>query len=280
MTQTNNDVKQEVRTFYDQVGWKQVSEGIYQNARYEDLRPVSSEYINRCHQRVIRHIKPQGKYLLDAGSGPIQYPAYLAYSEGYQKRLCFDISITALEEARQRIGEHGLFVVGDISHLPFKAGAFDSAVSLHTIHHLPPEEHIPAYLEIHRVLAAGSPGVLVNGWDNPPLVRLLNAPRLFYRRLQSGRKSKQDKVSKKLSEDKGTHVRKYNAAWLKRQLGAHVLVKIFVWRSVNVHFLRFYIRQNLGGRLWLKLLYALEELFPRFFGKYGAYPLIVIQDKE
>jgi SAM-dependent methyltransferase len=258
----------------------QVSDGTYQNARYEDLRPVSREYIEKCHKRILRHIQPTGKFLLDAGSGPIQYPAYLEYSKGYEKRVCLDISITALQEARDRIGDHGLFVVADIAKLPFKADAFDGVVSLHTIHHLPQEDHIPAYRDIHRVLKPGCSAALVNGWDNPPLVRLLNAPRLWYRRLQGGKKSKQQKIEKKLQEDKGTHVRKYNAAWLKRELGKTMSAQIYVWRSVNVHFLRFYIREKLGGRFLLKVLYMKEELFPKFFGKYGAYPLIVIKDKS
>ena len=67
-------IKDQVREFYNQVGWQEVSEGLYQNARYEDLRPVAREYIHRCHLRVLRHLKSSGKYLLDAGSGPIQYP--------------------------------------------------------------------------------------------------------------------------------------------------------------------------------------------------------------
>jgi ubiquinone/menaquinone biosynthesis C-methylase UbiE len=276
---SENKVKQEVRRFYDQVGWVQVSDGIYQNARYEDLRPVSSEYITRCHHRVMRHIKPTGEYLLDAGSGPIQYPAYLEYSEGYHKRVCLDISITALQEARQRIGDKGLFVVADIARLPFKSDVFDSVVSLHTIHHLPFEDHIRAYHEMHRVAKPGCPAVLVNGWDHPLLVKLLDGPRLFYRRLQTGRKNKQQKIERKLEEGKGTFVSKYNAGWLKSELSKDMDVDIFVWRSVNVHFLRFFIRPKLGGRFLLKVLYALEELFPRFFGKYGAYPLVVIKDK-
>ena len=276
----NNELKQEVRQFYDQVGWVQVSEGIYQNARYEDLRPVSREYITRCHARIQRHIKPVGSYLLDAGSGPIQYPAYLEYSNNYKKRICLDISITALQEARNRIGDHGLFVVGDIAQLPFKDGVFDSVVSLHTIHHLPVDDHIPAYREMHRVTKPGCPAVMVNGWDNPPLVRLLNTPRLFYRRMQTGRKNKQQKIARKLDEGKGTHVKKYNAAWLKHELSRYMDVDILVWRSVNVHFLRFYIRQKFFGRWLLNLLYVLEELFPRFFGTVGAYPLIVVQDKK
>jgi hypothetical protein len=87
------EIKQQVRQFYDQIGWQQVGGGVYQNARYEDLRPVSQAYIHNCHLRINRHLKPNGKYLLDAGSGPIQYPEYLTYSEGYRYRVCLDLSI-------------------------------------------------------------------------------------------------------------------------------------------------------------------------------------------
>ena len=45
-------VQQQVRSFYDAVGWKQIGAGVYQNARYEDLRPVSRDYIHRCHLRL------------------------------------------------------------------------------------------------------------------------------------------------------------------------------------------------------------------------------------
>jgi hypothetical protein len=109
----DTQIKQQVREFYDQVGWKTESDGFYQNASYEDLRPVSREYIHKCHLRVLRHLKPTGRFLLDAGSGPIQYPEYLKYSRGYQQRVCADISLLALQEARKRIGDRGLFVVCD-----------------------------------------------------------------------------------------------------------------------------------------------------------------------
>ena len=95
---------------------------------------------------------------------------------GYQHGVCLDISSVALQEARQRIGEHGLFVVGDIANLPFKADAFDGLVSLHTIHHLPVDEHARAYLELQRVLAPGKSGVVVNGWDLPPTDRAAKLP--------------------------------------------------------------------------------------------------------
>ena len=81
---SEGEVKQQVRQFYDQVGWQKVAGDQYQNARYEDLRPVSAEYIHRCHLRVGRHLAPAGRFLLDAGSGPVQYPEYLTYSQGYR----------------------------------------------------------------------------------------------------------------------------------------------------------------------------------------------------
>jgi SAM-dependent methyltransferase len=285
------DIKTQVREFYDQVGWQEVGEGVYQNARYEDLREVSREYIHRCHLRVARHLKPVGGFLLDAGSGPIQYPEYLEYSRGFQARVCLDISIVALQEARKRIGDrsaggHGLFVVADIANLPFKPGAFDGLVSLHTIHHLPGEDHPRAYAELHRVLSPGSSGVIVNGWDSPPLTAVLDLPvRLvegLYRRVKGNPRVQPQNgpaQPQKSSRAEGTFVRKSSAAWLKSEVGRQVPLKIWVWRSVNVRFLRTLIHSRWGGRQLLRLLYALEERFPHFFGENGQYPLVVIRKR-
>mgnify|MGYP001025461493 FL=1 len=275
------DIKQQVQDFYDRVGWQEVSAGTYQNASYDDLRPVASEYVHRCHLRLLRHLKPAGRLLLDAGSGPIQYPEYLEYSRGYQRRVCLDISSVALQEARQRIGEHGLFVVGDIANLPFKPGAFDGLVSLHTIHHLPMDEHQRAYLELHRVLAPGSSGMIVNGWDMPPLtvvqdflVRVVKA----WRKRAAARERNPLPASPKPA--RGTYVNKHTPAWLKQAVGAQMPVEVWCWRSLSVRFMRTFIHTRLGGRFWLRILYWLEERFPHFFGKNGQYPLIVIHKER
>ena len=50
--------------------------------------------------------------------------------------------------------------------------------------------------------------------------------------------------------------------------------EIYSWRSVSVRFLRAVIHPATGGRLWLRLLFWLEDRFPRFFGEKGQYPLI------
>lgn len=283
---SENEVKQQVRQFYDQVGWQQVEDGNYQNARYEDLRPVSKEYIHRCHLRVTPFLDAGGHILLDAGSGPIQYPEYLTYSRNYEKRLCADISIVALKEARKRIGEHGLFVVTDVANLPFKDQAFDGVVSLHTLHHLPLTDQSRAYAEFHRVLSQGHQAVVVNGWTDSPLMRRGQGLVSFMERIgkfivRLRGKAEIKPVSKKEGEKKpeptGTFIQKLDANWLRSQIGEKMNVEIRIWRSVNVRFLRAVMHSATGGRLWLRLLFWLEERFPHYFGEKGQYPLIVIR---
>jgi SAM-dependent methyltransferase len=292
-TASEIQVKQQVRQFYDEVGWQEVGEGVYQNARYEDLRPVSREYIHRCHLRVKRHLSEEGQYFLDAGSGPIQYPEYLEYSRGYQARVCADISIVALQEARQRIGDRndngqGLFVVADVAYLPFKRDTFDGAVSLHTIHHLPIGEHRQAYQEIYRVLAPLKSAVVVNGWQDSSIMRLFVGPIKWRNRTRKRIRRSIDNIRRGQSvsqvgapkpKRKGTYVRKHDADWLKKEVGSIIHLEIYVWRSVSVRFLRAYVLPNVGGKWLLRQLYKLEERFPQFIGEHGLYPLIVLKKK-
>ncbi|NPA93247.1 MAG: class I SAM-dependent methyltransferase [Chloroflexi bacterium] len=280
--------KRQVRDFYDSIGWQMIDEGVYQNARFEDLRPVSREYIHRAHLRVKRYLKPTGRYLLDAGSGPVQYPEYLTYSEGYRYRVCADISIQALKEARRRLGDRGLYVVADVAHLPFASDVFDGVVSLHTIHHLPYEEHAQAYRELYRVLKPGATAVVVNGWRQPALLRWLRpiiwvADRIRWRlnRLR-GHRPDADVAQAALQQRRPdwqrarTLVKKYTADDLRAML-PDIPMEIYAWRALSVKAMRSLIHPRLGGRWLLRALFWLEDRFPRFFGEKGAYPLIVLR---
>ncbi len=291
----DDKVKQDVRKFYDQIGWQTESDGFYQNARYEDLRPISADYIYKCHMRINRHLIRPGQFLLDAGSGPIQYPAYLTYSEGYTYRLCVDISFLAMKEARKRLGSKGLYVVADVANMPFRSGTIDGLVSLHTLHHLPLSEQRKAYDEFDRLLAHGKAGVIVNGWTESRLMKRLHwlqqimesigAKILRMRRKNapnSNAVSSQsmpidaitEKIKPKNKKPTGTFIEKLNAKWIRREL-AENNIQIFVWRSVSVRFLRAVIHKRLAGKLLLSILYWLEEKYPTYFGVNGQYPMIV-----
>jgi ubiquinone/menaquinone biosynthesis C-methylase UbiE len=281
------EIKQQVRQFYDQVGWQVIGECCYQNARYEDLRPVSQDYIHRCHMRVSKHLKSHGRYLLDAGSGPIQYPEYLEYSRGYAYRVCADISHVALQEARNRIGNHGLFVVADVANLPFRSDVFEGLISLHTVQHLPEGEQVLAYQGLYRVLAPASTAVVVNRWRTSLFMGIFQPLLWFAKRLLSiyrkvtGRPTfsakERDDLRGKSKPAGRTFVHRYNVGWFKRHVGKSMAVEILVWRSVSTEFLRTFIHDKLGGRWILKIIFRLEELFPHMSGELGQYPMVVLR---
>lgn len=280
-------VQQQVRSFYDAVGWKQVGAGVYQNARYEDLRPVSRDYIHRCHLRLGEYLPPTGRNFLDAGSGPIQYPEYLAYSSGYRRRVCLDISRLALAEARQRIGEHGLYVIGDIARLPFRRDTFDGGASLHTLHHLPAGEQAKALAELVRCLAPGGRVGVVYSWGEHagivrwtrPLVRLAESVRRAthaLRRRPPSSKALEQEEAASLLHAPGSFTFKHDYAWAAATLAPLGAWRIVVWRSVSTAMLRTLVHPFAFGRAGLRLLFALENLAPQAFGRHGAYSSLLI----
>ena len=117
------------------------------------------------------------------------------------------------------------------------------------------------------------------------LVKLMEKIGYQFKKLGGGVKNssagntKSDQSRKKTSIQTGTFVEKLNEQWLIKEL-PEIPFSIFVWRSVSVRFMRAVIHPMLAGKLWLKILYWLEERKPRFYGVNGQYPLIVIHKPE
>lgn len=268
-----DDVKKQLQDFYDEVGWQKEDEHFVDAVDSEDLRLVSKEYINRCHQRVKRYLNPKGRYLLDVASGPIQYPEYLSYSEDYQYRICADISLQGLKQAQEKLGEKGLYVLCDMTNLPFEASVVDGVVSLHTIYHIPKEQQATAFTEIYRVLKPKRSMVVVYSWG--PRSLLMNLFLLPWKLLNKL------KASVKGSDANGPSIYFYahNYKWVKSELNTRFSVQIKPWRSVNVPFLKKFCHTLFFGKYLLRFVYWCEERFPKFMGRFGAYPMLIIEKK-
>jgi hypothetical protein len=44
--------------------------------------------------------------------------------------------------------------------------------------------------------------------------------------------------------------------------------------------LRAVIHEITAGRVWLRLLFWLEERFPRFFSEKGQYPMVILHKED
>jgi len=72
-------------------------------------------------------------------------------------------------------------------------------------------------------------------------------------------------------------VRKLDADWLRQEVGSRMPLEIRVWRSVSVRWLRALMHTALGGKYCLRLLFWMEERWPKYFGENGQYPLIIVR---
>jgi SAM-dependent methyltransferase/uncharacterized protein YbaR (Trm112 family) len=247
--------KRMVQEFYDSFGWVREGGWYLDTLAFVDTRPWAMAYLRRCHRRVGRQLPARGRLLLDAGSGPVHHEECRRYSDGYDLRVCVDLSSLALREAEQRLGERGLYVLGDLVHLPFRDGVFDAAVSLHAIYHVPAGEQRAAFEEIHRVLRPGAPGVVVYR-------------RLVHRRAQARRP---DAIpTPKLY----SHSHPY--AWFRAQAWPFD-ADVRIWRSPSGDFLR--RLPSVVGRPFVFALYWIEEMLPRLTGRLGRFPMIVMRKR-
>lgn len=276
--------------FYDEVGWRRSGAGDFEDAvKFEDLRPVTREYARLCHRRVARHLPPRGKYLLDVASGPVQYDEYLEYSEGFEKRICGDVSFAALRAARRKLGDRALYFQCDITRLPIRSGAVDAFVSLHTIYHVPAELQLAAFRELERVCAGGGCGAVVYSWGEHSIpMRLLAArwrPLRALKRL--ARKLVPTPLVRMLKGDPaspepggGLYFHAHDIRWFRENVNAGGGWRIAVWRSVSVPFTKRWIHPRLLGGAALRLLYAVEERWPASVGGIGQYPMLLFRKEN
>jgi hypothetical protein len=111
-------------------------------------------------------------------------------------------------------------------------------------------------------------------------MRIFRIPIQIMEKLFHVREVRKDDLKPEISAPQkpaGTFVNKLTAASLRQLLGRDFPIKISVWRSVSVRFLRAMIQPGLLGKFWLNVLYMKEELFPGFFGEKGQYPLITFK---
>ena len=257
-------IEDQVRDFYERTGWQAESgETAYADAQlWEDLRPCAADYVSACRRKVLAFLPQSGERLLDAGSGPIQYPEYLEYSAGFERRVCVDLSPRALDEARSKLGDRGDYVQASLLELPFPDDHFDAAVSLHTIYHIDRDRQESAVRELVRVLKPGARAVIV----------YVNPDRLAARLMAVAGK-------RRSTDSRPIYFFAHPLSWWKRFSG-EAAVEIVPWRSLNANESRKLIPDNALGAQMFRAVLGFERAFPTAAAWSGCYPMIVLTKHE
>ncbi|MCB0395443.1 MAG: class I SAM-dependent methyltransferase [Flavobacteriales bacterium] len=270
--------------FYDEFGWTIGDQAHVDAEKWEDLRPLTAKYRARCHMKIHQFLQKQGEFLLDVASGPLQYDEYLTYSGNYRKRICVDVSVNALMQAQKRLGENGVYILGDITNLPFETATIDTALSLHTIYHVDKSKQLKAIEELCRVAKPGPNTIIVYtwagharirkfmGWYEAVSIKLASIGIKAFAPLKIEQKSSNDLPHDML------YFHAYSYEWFRKNVTAPFTV--YSWRITSVPFMQRFVKEGWVGKILLGTFNILESLFPKFMGRFGQYPIIVINTKK
>jgi SAM-dependent methyltransferase len=282
------DEKATVRDFYETFGWSTDSTGTYKGtAAFVDLRPILSSYYRKTLTRVAKFLKPSGEYFLDAGSGTLSEPEYFLYSANYTRRVCLDLSERALTEARRKLKTDGLYVIGDLTNLPFREGTFDTVLASHVLYHVPEDEQAGAVRELYRTLKSDGTCVIIYIWPTSLVAKmsqcsirgLLSCIPALSTLLRASRASGVGSGPQNRSADPipPLYFYPHSYEWIRHTLPKHWKADIRVWRAVDIDFTSRIIGDNLAGAMLLRIIYRLEEMFPHALARLGRYPMIIVQ---
>jgi SAM-dependent methyltransferase/uncharacterized protein YbaR (Trm112 family) len=261
--------KKVVRDFYDNFGWKITENGIYKDlALWVNQQPRRLEFGTWCARRSGTYLPRSGTYLLDVGSGAAKAD-YMEYHSNYAYRICVDLSIVALQEWQQKLGDRGIYVVGDVTNLPFRDGAIDAVISYHVLYHVPADEQAKAFRELWRVTRLGGRAVVVYAWKTllPKLIQRFAVSVLHLKKTKDGLAPERELIPDLYAF---CHTRK----WFRRQ-NWPFKYRIRIHQVVSEDFFS-YLNDNIRSRLLFILLKVVQYAFPGLCGRYGQYPTLII----
>lgn len=266
--------EQSLLNYYGTIGWQEDPDTqITADAkRFEDLREHSRDYVSKCRLRLLKYIPEKGVNMLDMASGPIQFPEYLTYSKNFEKRYCVDLSEMALESARKKIGSHGVFLHGNFFDLDLKENFFDCTLSLQTIFHIDKDRQAKAVRRLIEITKPEHPVIVV--YSNPDSIRkylafpVYLATKLKHLWLHAR--------GKKIKRSLYFHAHP-NKWWYQFKDVADV--KIQPCRLLDSHLQKVTIPNNRLGAKILDFIFKLEDRYPKFFARFGQYPIIILTKK-
>ena len=214
--------------------------------------------------------------MLDMASGPIQYQEYLEYSRNFKKRYCVDLSAEALEIAKKKIGDHGVFLHGSFFDIPLEENYFDCTISLHTIYHIDKDKQEEAVRKLIRVTKPGKPVIIV--YSNPRAI-ISSMSLLPSRLLRKFHLFSNQHANRIEHEEESLYVFVHPNEWWGRFKDI-ACVKILPWRAFYAKTQKMLIPDNKLGSIMFGLLFNLEERFPNFFVNYFRYPMIILTKRD
>lgn len=260
---------EKTRKYYDEVGW-QVDGGKTTDRRlWVDDRLCATDYEGRYYARIREAVPAGGERILDVGCGPLEDLRYAGLSSGFRERHFVDLSHVALEAARSRVGEGGVFHCGDFLDLDFGEDAFDCVLSSHSLYHVHRDFQSLVVRKMLRVARPGAPVVVAYKHGDS----LLDSWGMFKDFLAAFGAGWGDR-----RPDREPYAYTHGRSWWC-QFSDVAEVDVRPLHTFDVGEQRALFPDDARGRAGLTLLGRLEDWRPDFFIYFGKYCLVTLRKR-
>ncbi|WP_416968204.1 class I SAM-dependent methyltransferase [Streptomyces sp. 4F14] len=167
-TAPTDQQKDQVRSVYRQVADEY-------DERIPGHGPCDEMFTTTERRFLLAAIRP-GERVLDIGCGTGRFTVPM--TERGAQVTGLDLSHAMLDVAAGKLSERGLTAdlrEGDMTHMPFPDGSFDTVTSMLALMHLPLEDRPAVFAEVHRVLRPG--GRMLLGVKNSLFEEMFTADR-------------------------------------------------------------------------------------------------------
>ncbi|MEJ8841711.1 class I SAM-dependent methyltransferase [Lacibacter sp. H375] len=250
---------------------------IYEDAdKWVDFRDFMLAYTQQGFSNVRKYIKQQGTYFADIACGPVAFKEYVCLADGYANRICIDISVNALQEARHNLkkeNQQGIFICADMLSLPLKENVCDAVVCHHALFHVQKDLQLTALKEMCRIAKPATTIAVVYDWFyHSAFMNIALGPVQLYRiaRHYAG------KLYAGMFKKNKLYFYSHSQNWFRRN-NPGTKISFYAWRSINKYFSKLYLHKKFGGVQLLNYIWRKEKEKPELMGKIGEYSVIVIE---
>ena len=270
--------RQRIFNYFRQVGYYEFEgQQVYEDAKqFVDFRPFLRQYTSQGFAKAGQYLPSKGNYFADIASGPVAFKEYVQLAVQYNCRICVDLSVNALKQAKKNLGisgQHCLLICGDMLHLPIKENVADAVLCQHALFHIPKNRQLDAMRQLVRIAKPETRIAIVYDWFyHSWLMNITLGPVQLYRiaRHLAG------KWYARLFRKNKLYFYAHSPRWFRKNNPGST-IDFFTWRSVNIYFSKIYLHNNRMGKKILKWIMKLENKYPGWMGRWGEYAIIVIR---
>ena len=270
--------RQRIFNYFRDVGYYEYKGlDVYEDAKqFVDFRPFLQSYNSKGFASLGKYLPSTGKYFIDVASGPVAFREYIQLSEGYECRVCIDISANALMHAKANLDkaqQKSLLICGDMLHLPLKADIADAVICQHALFHVPGDQQCIALKQLVRIVRPDRfLGIVYDWFYHAWFMNIMLGPVQVYRIVRHIL----GKWYARMFRKNKLYFFAHSPRWFRKN-NPGKQINFYCWRSVNIYFSRIYFHNNRFGKWMLRKIIDLEKKYSELMGRLGEYGIVLIK---